>query len=247
MSRVKLTLDLSTVAGRITMRCYLDALEREADERDLELLERFEVEEEGSGAEAGAPHGERHPAMPAEGGGASAAPAPISLPDPEPEALEPPAEAPAEEPAPVAPVDVIDVAQPAAPEPVAETVRDMARRLSAADPERPWTDDLKRAAWGMAELGESPADIADRLNLRRQRVHSFLSNVRRGNMRVPPAPEAPTSNLPAVARPAGAVALAEARRHPAQDERIAAARREEMAEAERRKVVTQAYGFDGRA
>jgi len=110
------------------------------------------------------------------------------------------------------------------------------------DPDRPWTDELRSTAWAMYEAGWGPAEVAERLNLRKTRVASFIGNIRSGNMRKP-QPPAGGAQLPVpaafFAETRATVSIRDERRPPAQDAEMQAARLEEMAEAERGKAVTR--------
>lgn len=268
MSIVKLRLDLATPKGRAGMRGYLRALEEfEEDERDVErrgpdilgpeklafardhflpeflrpeteLPPRQETTEgvatregieqpEASASLEAAATGEASPRC-SGSEGADARPQQSLQAEPD----LPPAGA--DDPEPEKPVES---GEPAC-DPAAANLAAEAEALRG-DPERPWTDALRSAAWAMYEAGWAPAEVAERLNLRKTRVASFISNIRSGNMRKP-QPPAGGAQLPVPAAFAGgAVAIREERRPLAQDAEMQAARLEEMAKAEREKVVAR--------
>lgn len=106
------------------------------------------------------------------------------------------------------------------------------------EPEPSWTDDLKRQVWAMHEAGLASIEIAARIGMRVTRVRSFVTNVRKGSVRLPPAPTG--GALVPVPAQGGAVALRDVRRPVAQDAGMQSTRLEEMARAEREKLVAKA-------
>ena len=124
-----------------------------------------------------------------------------------------------------------------APEPAAPPAPEDAQQQEGGERELAWTDALKREVWAMREAGVMPVEIAARVGMRATRVHSFITNVRKGRVRLPAAE---TRALVPVAPAAGAVALRDQARAVAQDAGMQAARLEEMARAEREKLVAKA-------
>ncbi len=133
--------------------------------------------------------------------------------------------------------DDIDTADPG-PVPIEEP--EPGEPDTPLDPERFLDDGLKSQVWALSEAGFGIDDIAARLTLGRKRVQNLLWRIRNGKAPGPAVPDERSMNAVAVvATPSGALA-AEARRHPAMDPVVQAARRSAMAQAEREKAVMRA-------
>lgn len=103
-----------------------------------------------------------------------------------------------------------------------------------------WMTGSRSQVWALSEAGFGIDDIAARLTLGRKRVQNLLWRIRNGKAPEPAVPDERSMNAVAVvATPSGALA-AEARRHPAMDPVVQAARRSAMAQAEREKAVMRA-------
>ncbi|MBP7242933.1 hypothetical protein [Amaricoccus sp.] len=247
---VKLRLDLDTRAGRAAMRAWLDATEdtetparsnpTPAPEGEHDPV-RASVnrpsgagthEEEGTGS-PGRGHCESvAPMAGPDGAEADAGPVPIEEPDAG-AVVEAPLEGPVEGPVEDVVAEVVGEAEEAA---VGEVLP------AGDDPERPWTEELRREVWRRWQDGQRPGVIARALTLRAPRVYMLVADWKRGARRQPEGEKATATALVPVNATAGALALAA--RRPAQDEGMRARRLEEMAQAERDKFVARSLVED---